>query len=774
MRRAFHLFASHLFAGHLFMGPVNAMLGTLWAIMRRRDGNVALLFGLAAVPVIVAAGIAMDVTRIYMVKTRLGAALDAAALDVGSQSNQTSSALTTALNNYFYNNYCRSVAGGTTVTSCNSTVAGETVTSLGVAPNSPDPITGATVTFQATAQLNTIFMPILSVLPGFSSYQVNPVNVTVTSQITKFPGMEVAVVLDNTGSMLCNGAATGPLYSPCGSVDSTNPPSSGGNCANIATSTNPSRICTLIKAAQDFVQTLQIAAPGPKSLYMSIVPYVTTVNVGQAFNCTTNSTNCTNITQDSCSGDFTDDRGNVIYDGTASPAATSSATDKQTSLKGTLGAKTTTITSVSPNTSGLLTGMTLSGNSNIPSGAYITAVNSTTQITISTKTTNSSTLTSQSFKVNEGGASTTSGSTTVTFTSNPSSTLAAGMVVTGNGIPAYDAIQTVNSTTSITLCKAATATASYQNFSFYNPVNYDAAYNNAAPAMTSSGAVTAGWGGCVVEPTSSDENTGVSGVIPYGSSGADPDTKAPIAGMQWYPLWWLSSSDPNSFSGNVNSWSSQTSGSIKYQSYAGEAQGSVGSYDSLPGPNQGCPAPMLSLQDITDQSSGGGLAQVNQAINNMWPRDADGTQVHIGMAWGWRTLDPNGPFTANNGHPLTYSTATNTGWKKIVVLMTDGTEEWVTGGEYTGLGPITDGKINTTNYNNAPANLATRLATLCTNMNNAGIIVYTIGLGYDGQNNSQLQNCASNPNYYYKATPATIDTAFQSIAASIIHLRLSQ
>ena len=72
-----------------------------------------------------------------------------------------------------------------------------------------------------------------------------------------------------------------------------------------------------------------------------------------------------------------------------------------------------------------------------------------------------------------------------------------------------------------------------------------------------------------------------------------------------------------------------------------------------------------------------GVPAGQNEINSMWPRDAGGTQVYIGMIWGWRLLDPNGPFPQNNGHPLSYANQATLAWKKAVILMTDGTEEWL-------------------------------------------------------------------------------------------------
>jgi hypothetical protein len=267
--------------------------------------------------------------------------------------------------------------------------------------------------------------------------------------------------------------------------------------------------------------------------------------------------------------------------------------------------------------------------------------------------------------------------------------------------------------------------------------------------------------GCVIEPTSHDENSSVSGVID--STTADPDYTEPSSWPNWYPFWWASDSG--------NNWA--TNG-IKAQSAATETEGNVVSdWLTLYGPNEGCPVPLLPLTDVT---SAAGKTQVLNTISSMWPRDAGGTQVHIGMIWGWRVLSPNGPFTANNGHPLSYSNASTTGWKKVIVLMTDGTEEWPATDNMTGLGQIADGKIGTTsNTATAVSNLNTRLADVCSNLaSNGNYVVYTIGLGSDGASNTELQNCPTNGGFFSAATTSNLQSVFNNIAKALIALRLTQ
>ena len=121
--------------------------------------------------------------------------------------------------------------------------------------------------------------------------------------------------------------------------------------------------------------------------------------------------------------------------------------------------------------------------------------------------------------------------------------------------------------------------------------------------------------------------------------------------MNWYPYYWAKD--------NANTWAS---GSVSRQDTTTEIQGhEISDWLAQDGPNQGCPVSLLALTDVT--ASTGKTAVLNK-IGSMWPRDAGGTQVHIGMTWGWRVLSPNGPFAAVNGHPLSYTDASATAGRK--------------------------------------------------------------------------------------------------------------
>jgi Flp pilus assembly protein TadG len=674
-------------------------------LVAQREGSIAIIFGLCAIPAAVAAGMAIDVGRAYAVKVRLGAALDAAALAVGSQVNQTQAQLTTALQNYFTANY-PSTALGTNVT-------------VAPVPANAD-LTASVVNFRAQATVPMTFMQLVG---------IDNITVAATAQTKKTAGLEVAIVLDNTGSMLCGPNDGAPNYTDAACSVGVVPGDT--TCSN---SSNQSRICTLINAATQFINTLTSAITSSQQLYVSVVPYVTTVNVGSSF--CTGASSCSHITSDACSGDFTDQRGNIIAVAVAAAASTTTRTGKTNSSN--------KITNISPSTTGISAGMSVTGTG-ILANTTVSTVDSSTQITISGMASSSNTGVTLTF----GPAGrTTSGSNIITNIGSPL-TLAVGMVVTGVGIPANTAIKSVDSATQIHICNNATANGT-PTLSLSTPIIYD----------TTHSATTQNWMGCIVEPTSSDENSGVAGVI--NSAVVDPDYSEPASWPNWYPFWWPS--------GSGNSWPT-----IRAQSNASEIQGKViTDWGGFPGPNQGCPVPILPLTDVT---AAAGKTQVLNSVSSMWPRDAGGTQVHTGMIWGWRVLSPNGPFAANNGHPLSYANASNTGWKKVVVLMTDGTEEWPSSTHLTGLGFLSDGKIGTTSSTaTAQSQLSTRLTNVCNNMAARGFVIYTIGLGSDGASNTQLQNCAttSNGGFFEAATPNNLQTVFNDVARSLIALRLTQ
>lgn len=143
--------------------------------MRSRDGAVLVWFGVTAIPLLLAVGVAIDIARAYAVKTRLGAAVDDAGLAVATTLDPTIDP-NTRLNKYFYGNFVSTQIG--TATSV-SYVNDATVT------NAID-VTG-------TATVPTTFMA----LAGFNS-----ITVQATAQIIrKAPNIDFYLMLDSSPSM---------------------------------------------------------------------------------------------------------------------------------------------------------------------------------------------------------------------------------------------------------------------------------------------------------------------------------------------------------------------------------------------------------------------------------------------------------------------------------------------------------------------------------------------------------------------------------------------
>jgi Flp pilus assembly protein TadG len=181
-------------------------------------GAFAVVLAVALIPMLIAVGAAIDLSRAYVVKTRIAFALDAAGLAVGSSYSENEEEMRTVMEAYFLKNYPDSAIG--------------TQISLDLV------IDESIITMSATYQIPTTFMAIAN---------IDTIDVSVSNEITReTKGLEVALVLDNTGSM-----------------------------------NSYSKIDTLKVAAKDLINILFGSQNQPDALKTAIVPYVTTVNIGR-------------------------------------------------------------------------------------------------------------------------------------------------------------------------------------------------------------------------------------------------------------------------------------------------------------------------------------------------------------------------------------------------------------------------------------------------------------------------------------------------------------
>jgi Flp pilus assembly protein TadG len=148
------------------------------AFTRERAGVLAIVIALAAVPLMLATGAAIDFGRAYVVKARLGYALDAAGLAVGS--SDPAGDLDQVFRRYFEANFPSHELGAPF--SVTMTVDG------------PD------ISIAASARVDTTFLKLI---------HKDTIEVKAEAKIIRdTKGLEVVLVMDNTGSMASYGRMT--------------------------------------------------------------------------------------------------------------------------------------------------------------------------------------------------------------------------------------------------------------------------------------------------------------------------------------------------------------------------------------------------------------------------------------------------------------------------------------------------------------------------------------------------------------------------------------
>ena len=192
--------------------------------LRADRGNVAMMFGIALVPMCIAAGVGLDYARSMVVRQQMADALDAAALAVGSTTGLNSTTAQTLAQKYFNANYSGDTSNGTPTV---------TVTSYST--------TTGTVTLTATYSLPTTLLKAI----GKTDVPLS----TSTTVVWGQSKLWVSLVLDNSGSM-ANGDSSG------------------------------SKMTALKNASHQLLTILQNAATNAGDVKVSIVPFDVHVNLG--------------------------------------------------------------------------------------------------------------------------------------------------------------------------------------------------------------------------------------------------------------------------------------------------------------------------------------------------------------------------------------------------------------------------------------------------------------------------------------------------------------
>ncbi|MQX36024.1 TadE/TadG family type IV pilus assembly protein [Roseospira navarrensis] len=193
------------------------LLKALCRLRSDRRGAIAVIVGLVMLPLFMALGASLDLAIAYYLKSRLGYAVDAAALAAGSTITDDQNVLDDRARDFFAVNYPNDTIGWVhdiSVTEVNNII-----------------------TVSAKATFDTFFLKL---------FQKPQVTVSADAVINReIKGLEVALVLDNTGSMRSN-----------------------------------NNIGALRTAATTFVNILYGNEAVHDGLFMSIVPYAASVNPG--------------------------------------------------------------------------------------------------------------------------------------------------------------------------------------------------------------------------------------------------------------------------------------------------------------------------------------------------------------------------------------------------------------------------------------------------------------------------------------------------------------
>jgi len=186
------------------------------------------------------------------------------------------------------------------------------------------------------------------------------------------------------------------------------------------------------------------------------------------------------------------------------------------------------------------------------------------------------------------------------------------------------------------------------------------------------------------------------------------------------------------------------------------------------GPNRTCPTPILPLTNDFNK------LRANVAAMRHW--NGSGTNVSEGLAWAWRVLSPEPPYS--EGRSFADPTT-----QKIVVLLTDG-ENVVYGArdrpdtrsDYGSYGFLASGRFGSADQTAAARNVDGWTQQLCTALKNRGVLLYTIVLEADTAPNRALYApCASKPEMYYPSPNASqLSGIFGNIAQQLIALKLTK
>lgn len=186
------------------------------------------------------------------------------------------------------------------------------------------------------------------------------------------------------------------------------------------------------------------------------------------------------------------------------------------------------------------------------------------------------------------------------------------------------------------------------------------------------------------------------------------------------------------------------------------------------GPNYACPTP---IQPLTSDFS-----KVRTEIGKMIHWEGAGTNVSEGLAWAYRVLSPDEPYTQGASFNSEQTS-------KFVVIFTDG-ENTVFGAgnekfntsDYGSYSFLDANRMGTTNRNTALTNVNTWTLSACDNLKRQNVEVFAVLLGADTAANRKLYtSCATSDQHYFPTNDVSqLDSVFKKIASRIAKLYVTQ
>jgi len=184
------------------------------------------------------------------------------------------------------------------------------------------------------------------------------------------------------------------------------------------------------------------------------------------------------------------------------------------------------------------------------------------------------------------------------------------------------------------------------------------------------------------------------------------------------------------------------------------------------GPNRACPTPIVPL--TTE------FSKIRTGIDAMNYWNGSGTNIAEGLAWGWRVLSPDAPYT--QAGPF------DSARQKFMVLMTDGrnvsygASGTMNRSDYGAYNFLANGFVGGTNNQGAAEGILNGWTLdMCTQMKRQGIEIFTVVYNETAASvHTLFRNCATRPeNFYMTNNTAALETAFGNIGRQMSRLRLT-